>query len=784
MTAAPAFTSPPDPPVNLPPVTERGDAAADEQKGVDNLIKAAMAGSVVLLVAVLASVIWENEDYADYLAMLAALLLGGPIVYGAAKAMWTGKCSHDHGDGDSCGHDHAHGDEAAGGSHMEELVALAILASFALGEYMECALVAFFMLIASLIEHRTAVGALRDIESLVRITPTRAMRLGEGGNEEEVAASQLKAGDVVVVRPGDNVPADGTIRAGESSINQANITGESLPVEKQPGDPAFAGTINQTGRLEIEVTKAGEDSTLGKVKGLILQASQTRTPVVRELSKYTAYYTPVVLMLAAILFVLTENPEAAISLLLVACPCALILCGPTAVVASLSAASRLGIYVKSVADLEVVRRTTAFVMDKTGTLTTGELAVTKMRPAEGIDPAELLRLAATAEKDSRHPVARAVVAMAKKASVEPAAVTRFAEEAGRGVSVSLEGGGEVLVGREAFLNDGGVDASGLDMSGSEGLSLLYVARDGQAVGWVGMADGLRPGAAEAIRRARRRGREAAGDDHRRPQEFRRAGGGSAGPHRLLRRGPAGRQADAGRAAQGRRPHRRGHRRRRERRPGARRRSRVDRDGRRGLRRGGGRRDDRADEQRAQPAALPGPALAEDGQRHPPEPRVHRGLHRLHAGVAGLRLADPAGRGDRPRDLLDRGDLQLRPPGAGGRGHGSGDPGAAGRGGAEEADRDRAGGSRWRGGGAGVKAAAGWASPGQRSACRGRRGGGSTERAPMKRRRRRNLVNSLIAFETYLVGGSLVISGIGCGVRWILGLPPSKLLLSIFTLAGL
>ena len=498
----PAFSSPPDPPVNVPPVTERSEAAADEQKGVDNLIKAAMAGSVVLFVAVLADWVWQNEDYADYLAMLAALLLGGPIVYGAAKSLWTGRCSHDHGDGEACGHDHAH--EAAGGSHMEELVALAILASFALGEYMECALVAFFMLIASLIEHRTAVGALRDIESLVRITPTRAVRLGADGSEQEVAAAQLRAGDVVVVRPGDNVPADGVIRSGASSINQANITGESLPVEKQPGDAAYAGTINQTGRLEIEVTKAGEDSTLGRVKNLILQASQTRPAVVRELSKYTAYYTPVVLMLAAILFVLTENPEAAISLLLVACPCALILCGPTAVVASLSAASRLGIYVKSVADLEVVRRTTAFVMDKTGTLTTGELAVTKMRPAEGVDPAELLRLAATAEKDSRHPVARAVVAMARKAQVEPLGVTRFAEEAGRGVSVSLEAGpdgqagGEVLVGREAFLADAGVDASGLDMAGSEGLSLLYVARDGRAVGWVGMADGLRPGAAEAI----------------------------------------------------------------------------------------------------------------------------------------------------------------------------------------------------------------------------------------------------------------------------------------------
>ena len=176
-----------------------------------------------------------------------------------------------------------------------------IIAAFANGNYFECAVVAFFMLIASLIEHRTAAGALKTIESLIRITPTKAVLLTDQG-EQEVQAKDLKPGDVVLVLPGDNIPGDGTVRAGNSTVDQANITGESVPVEKAPGDEAFAGTINETGRLEIEITRAGEDSTLGKVQSLILQAAASKPAVVRELSKYASYYTPVVIILAFIIF--------------------------------------------------------------------------------------------------------------------------------------------------------------------------------------------------------------------------------------------------------------------------------------------------------------------------------------------------------------------------------------------------------------------------------------------------------------------------------------------------
>ncbi len=467
-------------------------AAKDQGQGrIDTQIVAVLAGCVLLIVAVIARFTWDNQDYAEYVAMLSALLLGVPIVFGAAKSLWTGRCSHDDG---SCAHDHDHDH---GGSHMEELVALAIIASFVLGEYLECAAVAFFMLIASLIEHRTAVGALRDIEALVKITPTKAMRLGNDGQESEVPASQLTPGDRVVVRPGDNIPADGRVVSGQSTVNQANITGESVPVEKAIDDEVFAGTINESGRMEVEVTRAGEDSTLGKVQSLILQAAQTRPAVVRELSKYTAYYTPVVLMLAFVIWFFTEDARSAISLLLIACPCALILCAPTAIVAALSSASRLGVYVKSVADLEVVRRVTAFVFDKTGTLTTGRLTVTRMKPVDGVDGAELLKLTASAEQNSKHPVAKAVMAIANKAKVSPLHVEHFEEVAGRGVEARTSEG-TILVGREAFLAERGVNLSVLDTAGTEGSSLLFVAKDGRAIGWVALADTLRHGSAQAI----------------------------------------------------------------------------------------------------------------------------------------------------------------------------------------------------------------------------------------------------------------------------------------------
>ncbi|MAX27542.1 MAG: cadmium-translocating P-type ATPase [Phycisphaeraceae bacterium] len=462
-----------------------------------------LLGGILLLAALAARYLLDTPDQGDMIAAVAAVLLGQKIIRDAFKSLITGRCPHDHGHdhshahGEACDHDHAHDEpHAHEKSHMEELVALAIIASFASGQYLESGSVAFFMLISSLIEHRTATGAFKAIEDLIRITPTRAFKLVDG-QEVEADASELVEGDVVVVRPGDNIPADGVIVSGASTINQANITGESLPVEKSVDDEVFSGTTNETGVLQVRVTSAGKDSTLGKVKDLILQASFSKPAVVRLLDKYASFYTPTVLMIAGIVYFITKDLNNAIVLLLISCPCAIILAAPTGMVAAISAASRLGVYVKNVSDLEVARRISAIIFDKTGTLTVGELDVSRLYPAEGVSPADLLQTAASVEHNSKHPVARALVRTAKKAQIELAQVTDFEEVAGRGVKATIDGQ-QIIVGREAWVGEMGIDISSLDISEGEGMSLLFVARDGQVLGWVGMEDKVRAGAAHTM----------------------------------------------------------------------------------------------------------------------------------------------------------------------------------------------------------------------------------------------------------------------------------------------
>ena len=376
-----------------------GEAALRLQIGVT------LVGATLLACSLVAEVLWSKDVYAALPAAAAVALLGAPLVAAAIR------------------------DLLAGEAGMNALVALAVGGAAATGQYQESAAIALFMTVSGLIEKRTAIGAQASIESLIKLSPTRAQRLvpGEPGAEEPVEAKHLVPGDVVRVRPGDNIPADGLIVRGVSTVNQASITGESLPAEKTPGDDVFGGTINLTGVLDIEVTKAGADTLLGRVKDLILQAERTRTPIMRLVDQYAAWYTPTVLMLVGVVlfFALRSDPDTAfsraIAMLVVACPSALILATPTAMVAGLSAAARLGVLVKSVVTLEAARGLSAIVFDKTGTLTTGVLSVSRLSPAEGVEPSELLLLAASAEQDSRHPVARAVTEMARRANLPLAA---------------------------------------------------------------------------------------------------------------------------------------------------------------------------------------------------------------------------------------------------------------------------------------------------------------------------------------------------------------------------
>jgi Cd2+/Zn2+-exporting ATPase len=465
-------------------------------RGLKAQITATLLGATLLVCSLVASWLWKQPFFTALPAALAVVLLGAPLVASAVRDLLAGKAG------------------------MNALVALAVIGAMASGKYQEAAAVALFMVVSSLIEKRTAIGAEASIESLIRLAPTKASRLVRGAHaeshEELVEATALRPGDVVRVRPGDTIPADGRVIHGASTVNQASITGESVPAEKTGGDEVFGSTINLTGVLDIEVTKAGADTLLGRVKDLILQAERTRTPIMRLIDQYAAWYTPTVLMIVGVVlfFALKSDPDRAfsraIAMLVVACPSALILATPTAMVAGLSAAARLGVLIKSVATLEAARSLTAIVFDKTGTLTTGVLNVTSLSPAEGFEAAQLLRLAASAEQNSRHPVARAVTEMAQRARITLLQPEQFEEVPGRGVIARFPGE-TVMVGRASWLAEAcpephSIDRAALEAvqssSETEGMSVLHVVLNGRPVGWIGLEDNARPEAAGAVDRLR------------------------------------------------------------------------------------------------------------------------------------------------------------------------------------------------------------------------------------------------------------------------------------------
>jgi Cd2+/Zn2+-exporting ATPase len=456
----------------------------DHEHSVVHLWQAVL-GVVFVLNAFIVDWLFESGGtIASASAFIGAVILIYPIVVTAIKDLRVGRLS------------------------INELVAIAVLFAFASGAfgnnmsagYKTAGLIAFLMLMGELIESRTAEGARTSIESLIKLTPTKARRIKKDGGEEEIAANELTVGDVIRIRPGDNVAADGLIVSGQGSFNEATITGESLPADKKTGDEVFAGTQNLTGVLEIKVSRAGEDTTLGRVRELILAAEKTKLPIMKIVDQYMGYYTPLVLVIGALVWAFTHDINRVIAVFVVSCPCAFILATPTAMVAALSAAARLGILIKNVADIEAAAKINAFIFDKTGTLTTGQLAVSRLAPIGETKPAELLLIAASAEKYSNHPTAKALAQLAGEAGVPLAEPKDFSETAGRGVKAEINGA-KVLVGRAQWLKDNGVAEDFLksvDLNEAEGWSLIFVARDNRCIGWVGLQDQVRAEAKIAL----------------------------------------------------------------------------------------------------------------------------------------------------------------------------------------------------------------------------------------------------------------------------------------------
>jgi len=316
--------------------------------------------AVTLLAAALLLESWllplvgpDLPDMARLLQLAALLLAGVPIVTGAIAGL------------------------SAGRTNVDELVSLALLGCLGAGEFGAGAVVAVLMRLGNLAEEFTAARARKGIERLVRMQPQRA-RVRRNGRDVEIAAAELKPGDLVVIRPAETIPADGNVTWGQSWVDESAITGESLQREKRPGSTVFAGTCNANGALHVEVTRAGEDTTLARIAALVIDAESSQAPIIRLADALAGFFTPAILIIAATAFWASGEVSRALAVLIVGCPCALILATPTAVVAALSCAARRGVLIKSGAVLEAAARLDTFYFDKTGTVTTGRMELVEL----------------------------------------------------------------------------------------------------------------------------------------------------------------------------------------------------------------------------------------------------------------------------------------------------------------------------------------------------------------------------------------------------------------------
>ena len=380
-------------------------------------------------------------------------------------------------------------------------VTVALIATIAIGEFRPAALIVFIMAVAGALESYTLDKTRRSIRALLDLTPKMAtVRRGE--QEVAIPASEVESGDIVVIRPGGRIPVDGVVVAGQSCVNQAPITGESIPVEKFKGAEVFGGTLNETGRLEIQTTKVGKDTTLAKIVRLVEQAQGTKAPIQNLADRFTVWFLPTVLVIASIAFLTSGDIKVAVSVLLVACPCAFAIATPTAVTAGISNMARHAVLIKGGVFLELAKKMDVLLVDKTGTFTFGKPKVVDIVAFDGISEEEVLRLAAIAEKYSEHPLARSVMSRAKEYGIVVPDPNEFNIEVGMGVTARLDGK-KILVGKNEFLRDNGVPVSEhientISEQTEQGRTTILVANDLKPVGLIAIADEIRPETPHAI----------------------------------------------------------------------------------------------------------------------------------------------------------------------------------------------------------------------------------------------------------------------------------------------
>lgn len=382
------------------------------------------------------------------------------------------------------------------------LMTLGVIAALAVGEWPTAAVIVLFMRVGSYAESFTTERARRAVKELTTMAPQTA-RIEQDGVELEVPASQVKAGDIVIVRPGELIPVDGEVVSGQATVNQAAITGESMPVEAGPGSRVFAATTATLGSLRIKTTQVGPDTTFGRVVRMVEEAEAHRAEVQRIADKFSAYYLPIVAGIALLTFVIRRDPLATAAVLVVACSCSFALATPIAMLASVGAGAKRGLLIKGGKYLETLARADTLLIDKTGTLTLGRPQVTRVVSLNGLGEADILHLAASAERYSEHPLAAAVRDYTRQQSIELAEPEGFSAMPGVGVSATVDGR-TVAVGNHRLLNghEAGETARQLE---NEGHTLIYVMIDGEPAGMLAAADTLRPEVPQAVKAARKLG---------------------------------------------------------------------------------------------------------------------------------------------------------------------------------------------------------------------------------------------------------------------------------------
>lgn len=429
-----------------------------------------VAGGCLLVSAAIQVFDPAQHDVAELVAGIAALLVAVP----ALRAAWRSLRQPD-----------LHG-------LIDQLIALAILAAWASGNLVTAALLPLVMTVGHILEERSLLGSQEAIRALSRLTHTKARRLLADRAVEEVSAQSLRVGDLIEVRAGDLIAADGVVDAGFSSIDIASITGESVPVEVSPGSEVLNGTINLDGHLVVKITRVGEQTTLGRVVALLHDAERAKPPISRLLERYANRYLILVLLLAAGTWFVSGNTTVMLAVLVASCPAALVLAAPATSIAGISVASRHGILVKGAAFLETLATVDSVAFDKTGTVTRGQLRLVEARPEPGVALDELTLVAGNLGAASSHPVSRALAPMVgnrKQLTLEDVQETR-------GLGVVARHGPEVLaLGRAALFQQLDVPIS--QPPGHDG-PIAGVSRGGQFLGWVLLADELRPEAKEAV----------------------------------------------------------------------------------------------------------------------------------------------------------------------------------------------------------------------------------------------------------------------------------------------